>query len=504
MTRTPWFVLVSSLLWNPAGASADLLQIIHTNDLHSHFEGAENPTEGSYAAVKATIDRIKWSAWDQGLETLVVDAGDFSEGSQFYLADRGEQTWRAMSEMGFDAVVLGNHDWLMGQKDLDRVIRNTKPDFFLLGANFAASKSYPALHGALKSHARLERNMQWISVMGLTTDSFEYAWRAGNGVLKSPVKTAQTLVPQLRKHSDFVIAVTHLGVKADQALVSKTRGIDLVIGGHSHDALREPVYATDPDGRRVPIVQAGEHGEVVGDLLVDFVKGKPARVVRYRLVPIKSNGPRNKDIERFVASARARLEKDYPSQWLHEILAFSDHPFERPGSSQTFGSHFVNEAMRLTAGADVALNSPPLFGQNQPAGPITRESLFLFYPRVFDFSAVTALPTMGWSVWKADVFGFVLQIGIREAVRRGYELSMTGATFRVEGPKGKEEIKDLRVNGRRVSTFGTYRLALPEGIGRVIDEMGWFMELAFRNPESMHVPIWGAMEMQVQRGLAGR
>ena len=101
-------------------AYARLVQILHTNDLHSHFEQAEDRSiagivspdkpKGGYAHVKALIEKMRAEAASQGVESIVVDAGDFSEGAPFFLADKGEVSWRVMNAMGYDAVTIGNHD----------------------------------------------------------------------------------------------------------------------------------------------------------------------------------------------------------------------------------------------------------------------------------------------------------------------------------------------------------------------------------------------------------
>src|SRR5262245_42283193 len=116
-----------AVLTLPSISFAQRLQILHTNDLHAHFDEAEDlslaqgnenkpsrPT-GGYAQVKALIDKLKREAAAEGTESLVLDAGDFSEGTQYFLIDKGEETWRLMDTMGYDAVALGNHDFYIGQ-----------------------------------------------------------------------------------------------------------------------------------------------------------------------------------------------------------------------------------------------------------------------------------------------------------------------------------------------------------------------------------------------------
>ncbi|HRK02405.1 MAG TPA: metallophosphoesterase [Oligoflexia bacterium] len=475
------------ILFTAKPSSAELLQIIHTNDLHSHFE--------SYPALKATIDRIKNDAGSQGIETLVLDAGDFSEGTQFYLADRGEQSWRAMSELGYDAVTIGNHDYLLGLKDLNRVIKNVKPSHYLLGANFRVGKSYPDLKKALTSRARFERGGKHISVIGLTTDEFMYTWRAGKKVISSPIQAAQVLVPKYRRDSQFVIALSHLGIEEDLKLVRNTRGIDLVIGGHSHTKLSRPYHQTDLDHKLVPIVQAGDHGKYVGDLLVDLVPGKPLRIVRYELHPVSLHGPRDSGLERFLADAREKLKAMYPPNWLSQPIGFSEVPLEVPGRGQrTAWSEILGRGMMRVTKADLAFNASDLYGTSVPAGIVTREKLIQYYPRVFEFYNHTT----GWNVWTLEVEGWILKPFLENVIRQGFRVTTTNVTFDVSGAKGKESISNFRVGNSEVAWYKTYKVAVPEGIGRVIAG-DWYNSRLLQPVQSSKVPIWAAMEIQLSK-----
>ena len=112
------------------GVKAKLVQILHTNDLHSYLESTiKDPTKGGHAYLKTVIDREKFLAGRKGVPTLVLDAGDFLEGNLFFLADGGKQVMKVMNNMGYDAVVLGNHDWLMGTKQMEGYLEESAPTF---------------------------------------------------------------------------------------------------------------------------------------------------------------------------------------------------------------------------------------------------------------------------------------------------------------------------------------------------------------------------------------
>src|SRR5665647_280020 len=96
---------------------AKLLHIIHTNDLHSYFTGYADG-RGGYARIKAQIDELKNEDKKKNIATLVLDGGDFSEGTSYYLANEGANSLKALDIFQTEISVVGNHDFLLGGKAL--------------------------------------------------------------------------------------------------------------------------------------------------------------------------------------------------------------------------------------------------------------------------------------------------------------------------------------------------------------------------------------------------
>ena len=92
------------------------------------------------------IRRLKLEAKNEGIETIAMDAGDFLEGNIYYLADRGKRAYEVHGMAGFDVSVIGNHDYLMGAKDLDIILRDVDTSFQLLGANMIVDKKFKNIH----------------------------------------------------------------------------------------------------------------------------------------------------------------------------------------------------------------------------------------------------------------------------------------------------------------------------------------------------------------------
>ena len=149
------------------------IQIIHTNDLHSYLKGY-NSKRGGYYRVKTLIDKLKSDALKKGIESIVLDGGDFGEGSHYFLAQEGVLSFKALSMLGIDAAVIGNHDYMFGGKRLSEQIRAVNPTTQFLGANIAHTADMK-LTGLLKPTTRFNVGGVEVEVIGLTTSAIHFA-----------------------------------------------------------------------------------------------------------------------------------------------------------------------------------------------------------------------------------------------------------------------------------------------------------------------------------------
>lgn len=271
-----------------AAQPARVLSVLHQNDFHSRHEpvdrggaacrGPQGCAGGAARlATKLAAERRAVAALGQA--HIMLDAGDQFMGSLFYTHWRGDAELAVLHALGIDAMAVGNHEFDHGPGNFARFVREAR--FPVLGANIDAAGE-PALAGLLRRSVLLTRGEHRIGVLGLTTPDTPGISSPGPRVrFLPPVRAAQEAADALREAgATTVIALSHLGLAADRALVRATRGIDLVVGGHSHTLLSNsvagapfpcPVVATAADGRAVPIVQAGANGRYLGrlDLAVD-------------------------------------------------------------------------------------------------------------------------------------------------------------------------------------------------------------------------------------------
>lgn len=482
------FIILWATLLIVAKAQAEIVQILHTNDLHGFLENTvENKLIGGYPAIKYKIDYFKNLAISQNIKTITLDAGDFMEGNIFYEADEGRNVLSVMSEMGYDAVALGNHDWLMGTKDLNFLFKSNPPKFDLLASNVKINALlYPEINRNLKPYKIINISGKKIAILGLTTDEVFYKWRFYEGKISDPIRTAKKMAEKLRDDldADFVIGLTHVGLKVDKEIAA-VADLDLIVGGHSHTYLQKAVNIKNRDSERlIPIVQTGAHGKYLGRLIVELIKGKPLKILKYETILIK-NDYEDEAISKSVKIARDNLNKKYGANWLNQKVGESRIPIYNSESKITPWTAFVVDSIKESRHADIAFHAAAFGGTNLPVGDVSREELFDTHPRVFDLK-----DKYGWHVYDVRIMGLFLKVLLHMAIKNDYAIGISGVTFDLVPRDGKSQaingnslvtndlrgkkpishlglsrfkIKNIRINGRRVYLTRMYHVALPEG-----------------------------------------
>ncbi len=521
----------------PSLAQATVIQILHTNDLHSALEtaGAPQPGDteyGGWAQVKTTLDELAAGAKAKGIETIKLDAGDFSEGTIAYFPDQGVHVLKAFQDIGFDAAALGNHDWLMGARDMDLLYGRRPFPFPVLSANLKISSSLPNLKSQILPSTQIVRNGIKIGVFGLSTNEDLYAWipevnsrkndlkikgyfdqHLIDGVYNEPTVIsglANKMIRSLRADNDVVIALTHIGLSEDKTLAAGTRGLDLIVGGHSHTVLESSATVKDLDGRDIQIVQTGYNGRYVGKILLEVTGGKKktVRVLSYELVPVYRDTAQDPVIAQDIQNANAAKAKLYGNR-LDEVIGTSSVRLVSGDSGPTAFSKFVVDAMRDVAGTDIAFDIGPFHGNTpQAAGDITRRKLMEMYPRKFE-----ADQNEGLYVYQARVPGFLITIALKFAMQFGMFISSSGLTYDLAmlDPTDFDKLQkkytgngsyaaltpyyptNIRVNGEPLQSLRWYSAAGPESLVRGAFGITELLKLVVRDAYPTPHTIWDVM-----------
>ena len=259
------------------------LTILHTNDVHSRIDPfPENdpkyPGMGGVARRSAIIKKIR----AQEKNVLLLDAGDIFQGTPYFNLYGGELEFKFMSEMGYDASTLGNHDFDNGIDGLVKQMPHM--NFPFLNANYTFSNTL--LENKVSEYKIFNKGGLKIGVFGIGIELHGLVdpKLTGNIIYNDPIIHAKRVSSHLKKNEkcDLIICLSHLGYKysdkkvSDVVLASETDYIDLIIGGHTHTFLDEPSQLMNKSNKEVLIAQVGWAGIKLGriDYYFDHKKSK--------------------------------------------------------------------------------------------------------------------------------------------------------------------------------------------------------------------------------------
>ena len=276
MTKSYLTLLLNLFLFSCLTLVAqERLVILHTNDTHSRIEplpqtDRTNPDKGGVVRRASYIDQVR----AENKQVLLFDAGDFLQGTPYFNLFKGEVEVKAMNLMHYDAATLGNHEFDYGLEVLQKVVRLAH--FPIVSSNYDFSET--PLSGMVRPYLILKKGKLRIGVIGINiqpngliaTDNYK-----GMKYL-DPEETANKMAEQLRRKQkcDLVVCLSHLGYGADLRLAESSRNIDLIIGGHSHTYLQEPVERMNRENKPVLIYQTSGRGATVGrmDITMETTK----------------------------------------------------------------------------------------------------------------------------------------------------------------------------------------------------------------------------------------
>ena len=306
-------------------ATPQKLTILHTNDLHSHLMGkspeadytpatpGDDQTTGGFARLATAIGSARTAAAAAGRQVLLLDAGDFMMGSLFeIISTRAAAELSMMKALGYDATTIGNHelDWTpTGLAGILQAATAAGPTVPIVSSNMNFSDSnagddgLQALAAAGVIQTKLVKTVGTLKVgiFGLLGAEAASVTPQAAPLTFDPIATAAArMVDDLRNNDkvDVVIALSHSGIYSDgtgedAVLAQAVPGIDVIVSGHTHDALTQPKQIGS-----TLIVTAGKYGENLGQLQLSVTKGAkpgdPATVTldgAYVLQPMDDSVP---------------------------------------------------------------------------------------------------------------------------------------------------------------------------------------------------------------------
>lgn len=282
MKRSLFYVLLTFVLW-VGGFSEELQEavIIHWNDMHSanipYMPMYGNPDGiyvGGYSNLAGYIDSLKLVYTD----VITLNAGDDFQGSPISPITNGMSQICILNVVKPTVFTLGNHEFDYGVENLKNAIEASK--FTIVSSNVYDSTESSLL---VEPYTIIRSGRLRIAVIGIILESLESQVMLENiesmGIL-DPKSEVEKYVDKLKRRTDLIVVLSHCGFESDSVLACQLSEVDVIIGGHSHTVLRQPVVVNN-----ILICQAGSHGRYVGLLraVIDSVK-KRINSYRYELI----------------------------------------------------------------------------------------------------------------------------------------------------------------------------------------------------------------------------
>jgi len=268
---------VGRLLRNIGEEPSATITILYTNDTHARLEPfPQNARQlaglGGIAKRASLVKKIRY----EEEFVLLLDAGDVFQGTPWFDVYGGSVDFELMTQMNYDAMVMGNHEFDRGLDGFADAAK--KAGFPILAANYLARDT--PINPFLQDQIVKDFEGFRIGIFGLGIKLNGVVDPSLSGDVRSfdPVRTAERSVESLRDfyNCDYIICLSHLGYKqelggiGDEMLARAVSGIDLIVGGHTHTFLDEPVPVLNPSGNRTWITQMGHSGVRLGRLDVSI------------------------------------------------------------------------------------------------------------------------------------------------------------------------------------------------------------------------------------------
>ena len=451
-------LLLAVLCVLPVGAVAEgctqetnVTTILFTHDLHSHFlpqSTAEGGESGGYARLKTVIDGER----AMNPDALLVDGGDFSIGSliqTLYTTQAAEL--RTMGAMGYDAVTIGNHEFdhkgtgfaemlnsakAAQQAAVELLLVDAQPpedmDAYrerfgpvtpvlptLLEANYAPADDNPDrafIRSAMENYGvtdcvTLERGGVTYGLFGLMgVDSDECAPTSGF-TRTDAAKAAKRCVETLKgEGAEIIVCLSHSGTgdslasSEDEELAKAVDGIDVIVSGHTHSTLAEPLVVND-----TYIVSSGPYCQNLGSLTFSRDGSGQKWLLDYRLIPIDETVAEDPEIAGIVEQWKDMVGEAYLARYgltYDEVLTHSDYDLNTPASAVQENNGLGTLVSDAFLWADRTLNAA--YADSPHTASVTADGVLRANLPAGDLTVAMAFDVLSMGVGEDDTSGFPL------------------------------------------------------------------------------------------------
>jgi 5'-nucleotidase / UDP-sugar diphosphatase len=430
-------VLLSWLItWNGSAEPREI-RILHINDFHGFAEPhqplSSKELVGGVAYLAERADELR-----RERPSLLLAAGDMIQGNNWANLFQGESVIHLMNLMGFDAMVVGNHEFDFGQDVLRQRIAQAR--FPVLGANVDG-------FAQLLPYTIREVGGVRVGIVGVVTQDTPLSTHPKNVVglkFRAPDEALRHWASRLKDKVDVLIALSHCGFHADREMAERLPGVQVIVGGHSHTRVDRPAEVAN-----TVIVQAWEHGKVLGVLDLTLDEGRlirwDGRLEDVRPDPSRVNRPVQELVDRYGERLASVLDRKVGRTDV-------DLDGENVRRRETNLGDLIADVMRVRSGADAAIINGGSIRTSIRQGEILAKQVYSALP--FD-NYIVAIRLSGTRIREALEHGVS---GSEHGAGRFPQVSGLTFSFRASAPTGSR-VQEILIGGSPIEPDREYVVA---------------------------------------------
>lgn len=435
--------MASSMVMGPLSSGLSEMKILYTNDIHGGILPYEQPDKpgiefGGMSQLSSSInDAIK----DRD-STLILDGGDWAQGTYVSGRDKGQTLMQIMNAIGYDASEIGNHDFDWGREGLDNMIATQ--NFPTLGANIINTSDGTIMKG-VQPYITKEINGTKVGIIGVTSPRTANDTAAANTVglkFEDNIKTVKKYINELKKQgTEMFVVVSHCGDTLDKQMAKAIPELDVIVGAHSHKTFEKPIVVGD-----TLILQSGSGARNLGELDLTFDK-QSGKIVNYNntIKHISSeNSKKDPKIEAILEPMMADINAE-----MNKVVGNTSVILTRRGKlAETIMGNLVTDSLRYVTGADVGFVNSGGIRAEIGKGPITYGEVYSVLPS--DNNVVTM-----------DLTGKQLKGVMEESAGRARgTIEVSGMKMDIDPRKpAGQRVFNITVNGEPLDLNKTYKVA---------------------------------------------
>lgn len=452
------------------------LVILHTNDTHSHVAGIDKHGNAAFDTHKSVggLGRIASAVKKMKAEkdnVLTLDAGDQFQGTLFYSVNKWPMLAEINTHMPWEAMTLGNHEFDEGCLELTKFLERSPIP--ALAANLVPEKGCPVLKAKIAPYIIKEVRGEKVGIIGIANDEVvTLASACKHTKFRPAAETLREKVAELQGQGvKHIIALTHIGLPADQDLARSVDGVDIIVGGHTHSFLGKgeeaegpyPIVEKSPGGQPVLVVTAKRAAQYLGKLEIAFDENGVPVSWNGTPVELKNELPVDPQVSATIVRYTKPLD-EFRNTIIGENTVNMADGVDLCRKVECLGGLLTADALLAAArphGAAIAITNGGSIRAGLPRGKITRGDILTIHPFgnalvLRDYSGEQILAALEHCVAEEQAEGprLIQPAGLR------YEIDSTrpvgSRIMKVKVIDARGNATPLRLNARYIVALSDY------------------------------------------------